>query len=130
MLTPGDRTEKPNAEGQKIIAPMVAQPRLDNKKVKDDPGVAPVVLGLSAIVLEPGIEENPDLAPEVAPPPQAIPAQEINPKVLMWTTAKPLYLLPMEEYKEANERMIRYQENRDRDDEDYNEFHHQMFGDN
>jgi hypothetical protein len=35
----------------------------------------------------------------------------------------------LEEYKEANERLIHDQENRDRDDEDYKEFHHQMFGD-
>jgi hypothetical protein len=59
--------------------------------------------------LEPGTAVNPDMAPEVAPPPQAIPAQEINPKVLTWTTAKALFLLypTLEEYKKkANERMI------------------------
>jgi hypothetical protein len=115
MSTPGDRTQKPNMEGQKTVAPMVAQPRLDDKKVEDDPVVAPVVSGLSAIVLEPGTEENPDVALVVAPPPQAIPAQEINPKVLMWMTAKPLFLL---KYREVYERMIRDQENHDHDNED------------
>jgi hypothetical protein len=140
MWTPGDRTQEPNMEGQKTVAPMVAQPHLEDKKHEDDPVVAPVVSGLSAIGLEPGIEENPDMAPEVAPPSPSmapevtppspfIPAQEINRKVLMWTTAKPLFLLNMKEYREANERMIRDLENRDRDDEDYNEFHRQMFGD-
>jgi hypothetical protein len=36
----------------------------------------------------------------------------------------------MEEYKETNEVMICDQENRDHDDEDYKEFHCQIFGDN
>jgi hypothetical protein len=132
MLTPGDGTQEPNMKGQKIVAPMVTQPCLEDKRVKDDPVVAPVVSGLLAIGLEPGTAENPDMVPEVAPPLHAIPAQEINPKVLTWTTAKALFLLypTLEEYKEANERMICDQENRDRDDEDYKEFHRQMFGDN
>jgi hypothetical protein len=91
-LTPGDRTQEPNMEGQKTVAPMVTHPHLEDKKVEDDPMVALVVSGLSAIGLEPGTTENPNMAPEVAPHPQAIvPAQEINPKVLMWTTAKPLF---------------------------------------
>jgi hypothetical protein len=141
MSTPGDRTQELNMEGHKAVAPMVAQPRLEDKNVEHDPVVAPVVSGLSAICLEPGTADNPDMAPEVtppspsmapevAPPSPSIPTQEINRKVLMWTTAKPLFLLNMKEYREANERMIRDVENHDRDDEDYNEFHHQMFGDN
>jgi hypothetical protein len=130
MSTPGNCTQELNMEGQKTVAPMVAQPCLEDKKVKDDPVVAPVVSGLSAIGLEPGTKENPDMAPVVAPPPQAIPAQQMNPKLFMWMTAKPLFLLNMKEYREANERMICDLENRDRDDEDYNKFHHQMFGDN
>jgi hypothetical protein len=104
-------------EGQKTVAPMVAQPHLENKKVEDDPVIAPVVSGLSAIHLEPGTAENPDMvmevappspsmAPEVAPPSPSIPAQEIHPKVPMWMTAKPLFLFNMKEYREANERMI------------------------
>jgi hypothetical protein len=80
-------------EGQKTVAPMVPQPCLEDKKVKDDPVIAPVVLGLLAMGLEPGTAVNPDMASEVAPPLQAIPAQEINPKVLMWMTAKALFLL-------------------------------------
>jgi hypothetical protein len=91
---------------------------LEDKKVKNDPVIAPVVLGLSAIGLEPGTAENRDMAPEVTPPLQAIPAQEINPKVLMWDNCKATFLLypTLEEYKGANERMIRDQESRDSDD--------------
>ena len=62
---------------------------------------------------------NPDVVPEVAQPRQAIPTQEINPKFLTWTTAKALILEypTLEEYKKANERLIRDLENHD--DEDY-----------
>jgi hypothetical protein len=67
MSTPGDRTHKPNMEGQKTVATMVAQPCLEDKKVKDDPVIAPVVSGLSVIGLEPGTEENPDMASVVVP---------------------------------------------------------------
>jgi hypothetical protein len=93
MSTPINRTQEPNMEGQKTMAPIVTQPCLEDKKVKDDPVIAPAVLGLLVIGLELGTADNPDMAPEVAPAPQAIPAQEINPKVLTWTTAKPLFLL-------------------------------------
>jgi hypothetical protein len=104
--TPVDRTQEPNMEGQETVAPMVAPPRLDDNKVEDDPVLAPVVSRLSAIGLEHGAEENPGVASVVAPPPQAIPAQQINPSVLMWTPAKPLFLLPLEEYRKVNEQMI------------------------
>jgi hypothetical protein len=132
MSTPVDRTQEPNMEGQETVAPMVAPPHLDDNKVEDDPVVAPVVSRLSAIGLEHGAEENPGVASVVAPPPrQAIPAQQINPKVLMWTAAKPLSVLypTLEEYRKVNKQMIRDQENRNRDDEEYEEFHRQMFGD-
>jgi hypothetical protein len=72
MSTPNDHTQEPNMEGQKSIAPVVAPPPLDNKKVKDDPVVAPVVSDFLVIGLEDGIEENPDVASVVTPPLQAI----------------------------------------------------------
>jgi hypothetical protein len=123
MSTPVDRTQEPNMEGQETVAPMVALPRLDDNKVEDDPVVAPVVSRLSAIGLEHGAEENPGVASVVAPPPQAIPAQQMNPKqairwcnraidpsVLMWTTGKACFLMSDEEYKEYN------RQNRDSDE--------------
>jgi hypothetical protein len=95
MSTPGDHIQEPNMEGQKTVALMVAHPHLESKKIEDDPVVAPVVSGLSAIGVEPGTEEIPDMAPVVAPPPQVISTQQMNPKQLMWTPAKPLFLLNM-----------------------------------
>ena len=107
--------ETPNMEGQETVAPIAAEPRLEDKKVEDDPVVEPVVSGLSAIGLEPATAVNPDVVPEVAQPRQAIPTQEINPKFLTWTTAKALILEypTLEEYKKANERLIRDLENHD-----------------
>jgi hypothetical protein len=122
MSTPGDHTQEPNMEGQETVAPIATEPRLEDKKVEDDPVVEPVVSGLSAIGLEPATALNPDVVPEVAQPRQAIPTQEINPKFLTWTTAKALILEypTLEEYKKANERLIRDLENHD--DEDYPKF--------
>jgi hypothetical protein len=128
MSTPGNHTQEPNMEGQETVAPMAAEPRLEDKKVEDDPVVEPVVSGLSAMGLEPGTAVNPDMLPEVAQPRQAIPAQEINPKFLTWTTAKPLSVLypTLEEYKKANKRLICDQDARD--EEDKKEFFHRVFG--
>jgi hypothetical protein len=122
MSTPGDHTQEPNMEGQETVAPITVEPCLEDKKVEDDPVVEPVVSGLSAIGLELATAVNPDVLPEVAQPRQAIPTQEINPKFLTWTTAKALILEypTLEEYKKANERLIRDLENHD--NEDYPKF--------
>jgi hypothetical protein len=72
MSTPDDRTQEPNMEGQKSIALVVTPPPLDDKKVEDDPVVAPVVSRFLVIGLEHGIEENPDVASVITLPPQAI----------------------------------------------------------
>jgi hypothetical protein len=34
------------------------------------------------------------------------PTQEIDPKVLMWTIAQPLFLLSLEQFKSENEKML------------------------
>jgi hypothetical protein len=122
MSTPGDHTQEPNMEGQETVVPIAAEPRVEDMKVEDDPVVEPMVSGLSAIGLEPATAVNPDVVPEVAQPRQAIPTQAINPKFLTWTTAKALILEypTLEEYKKANERLIRDLENHD--DEDYPKF--------
>ena len=54
----GDHTQEPNMEGQETVAPIAAEPRLEDKKVEDDPVVEPVVSGLSAIGLEPSVNIN------------------------------------------------------------------------
>jgi len=119
MSTPSDHTQEPNMEGQETVVPIAAEPRVEDMKVEDDPVVEPMVSGLSAIGLEPATAVNPDMVPELTQPCQAIPTQEINPKFLTWTTAKALILEypTLEEYKKANERLIRDLENHD--DEDY-----------
>jgi hypothetical protein len=128
MSTPGDHTQEPNMEGQETVAPMAAEPRLEDKKVKNDPVIELVVSGFSAIGLEPGTAVNPDTVPEVAQPRRAIPTQEINPNFLTWMTAKALILEypTLEEYKRANERLI--SENDARDEEGKKELLRRVFG--
>jgi hypothetical protein len=36
MSTLGDHTQEPNMEGQETVAPITAEPRLEDKKVEDD----------------------------------------------------------------------------------------------
>jgi hypothetical protein len=66
MSTPGDHTQEPNMEKQETVAPIAAEPCLEDKKVEDDPVIEPVVSGLSVIGLEPATAVNPDMVPEVA----------------------------------------------------------------
>jgi hypothetical protein len=65
MSTPGDHTQEPNMEGQETVVLIAAEPRVEDKKVEDDPVVEPVVSGLSAIGLEPATVVNPDVVPYV-----------------------------------------------------------------
>ena len=41
MSTPGDHTQEPNMEGQETVAPIATEPRLEDKKVEDDPVIEP-----------------------------------------------------------------------------------------
>jgi hypothetical protein len=91
---------EPNMKGQAALAPVVAPPPIKEKTTEENPIVLRVVWPPPLETLT--MTDTPNVASVVAPPAQAthadseLHAQEIECRVLMWTTTKPPFLLPLE----------------------------------